>query len=134
MADPRLVPRPDPESAHYWAALAEGRLEVQHCADCGRWTWPTRVICSGCHGEDLRWEAVKGTGEVHTWIVTHQVYSAGLATEVPYTVAMVRLDEQDDLLIPGRLVPDDHVHPGMRVRAVGHRVADAIGQLDWTPR
>ena len=131
VAERRSLPVPDRDSAPYWAALAEGRLELQHCLDCGRWTWPARAICSGCHGETLRWEAAQGTGAVHSWVVTHQVYAPEFVELVPYTVVLVRVDEQDDILIPGRLVSDGEVHQGLRVRAVPERVTDDVGQLHW---
>ena len=125
------VPVPDRDTAPYWAALADGRFEVQHCRACRRWTWPARPICSGCHGEDLAWEEPAGTGEVYSWVVTHQPYGPELAALVPYTVLLVRLDEQDDILVPGRLLGDVEVHQGLRVRAVPERVADEIGVLCW---
>ena len=98
----RTVPVPDRDSARYWAALADGQFLVQQCADCGRWTWPVRPICSGCHGDHLAWKAPAGTGGVYSWVVTHQPYAPELVDLVPYTTALVRLDEQDDILIPGR--------------------------------
>jgi uncharacterized OB-fold protein len=127
----RTLPEPDRDSAPYWAALAAGRFVVQHCRDCGRWTWPVRPICSSCHGENLDWEEPTGTGEVHSWVVTHQAYAPDLAKLVPYTIVLVRLDEQDDILIPGRLLSDVDVHQGLRVRATPERVTDAIGLLSW---
>jgi uncharacterized OB-fold protein len=128
----RTVPVPDRDSAPYWAALAQGRFELQHCRDCGRWTWPARAICSGCHGENLVWEPVKGAGEVHSWVVTHQVYAPDFVDLVPYTVVLVRIDEQDDILIPGRLLSDVELHQGLRVRAVPEQITDEVGQLHWT--
>jgi hypothetical protein len=126
-----IVPVPDRDSGPYWAALAQGRLELQHCRDCGHWTWPARPICSGCQGDDLVWEPVAGSGEVHSWIVTHQVYAPAFADQVPYTIALVRLDEQHDILIPGPLVSDVELYQGLRVHAVAKRVTDNIGQLTW---
>ena len=32
-----IVPEPDRDSAPYWAALAQRRVELQRCADCGHW-------------------------------------------------------------------------------------------------
>jgi len=127
----RAVGVPDRESAPYWAALANGRFELQHCRDCGGWTWPARAICSRCHGENLAWEEVNGSGEVHSWVVTHQVYAPDFVDLVPYTVVLVRVDEQADILIPGRLVSDVDVHQGLRVRAVPERITDDVGELLW---
>src|SRR5262249_4233492 len=93
------IPTPDRDSPPYWAALADGRFPLQHCREGGRWSWPVRPLCSGCHGDDLAWDEPAGTGEVYSWVVTHQRYSRDLP--VPHTIALVRLDEQDDILIPG---------------------------------
>lgn len=131
VAERRTVPVPDRDSAPYWAALADGRLKLQHCRDCGRWTWPARAICSGCYGENLVWEPVSGAGEVHSWVVTHQIYAPEFVDLVPYTVVMVRIDEQDDILIPGRFLSDVDVRQGLRVCAVPERITDEIGQLHW---
>ena len=126
-----IRPEPDRDSERYWAALADGRVEVQRCADCGHWTWPPRPICSGCHGEHLEWTPVSGRGEVHSWVTTHQAYAPSLAPLVPYTVVLVRLDEQPDVMIPGRLVTDGDIARGMRARAVPADLGDGLGVLDW---
>jgi uncharacterized protein len=131
VAPRRTVPVPDRDSARYWAALADGQFLVQQCADCGRWTWPVRPICSGCHGDDLAWRAPEGTGEVYSWVVTHQPYAPDLVDLVPYTTVLVRLDEQDDILIPGRLVGEVEAVQGLRVRAAPERVSDDVGLLVW---
>lgn len=131
MTELTTLPVPDRDTAPYWAGLADGRLLVQHCRDCGRWTWPARPLCSGCHGEDLAWEEPAGTGEVYSWVVTHQPYAPDLAELTPYTIALVRLDEQEDILIPGRLTSDVEVEQGLRVRAAPVRANDEVGVLTW---
>ncbi|GAC1314866.1 MAG: Zn-ribbon domain-containing OB-fold protein [Acidimicrobiales bacterium] len=134
--EPSLLPLPIPDrdSAPYWAALAVGRFLVQHCRSCGSWTWPCRPMCSGCHGEEMTWEEPSGDGCVVTWVVTHQPYSPRLAHIVPYTIVLVRLDEQDDILIPGRYVSDVDVTEGLRVRVLPERLTDDIGVVTWTVR
>ena len=127
-----IVPVPDHDSAPYFSALANGRFELQHCADCGHWTWPPRPICSLCHGDHLVWEPVEGTGSVDTWVVTHHPYFPSLKDLVPYTTVFVRLDVQDDIMIPGRLLSDVEPDRGLRVRAVSERLVDDIGHLNWT--
>jgi len=127
----RLLPTPDRESAPYWKALAAGRFTMQRCRSCARWTWPARPICSGCHRFDLEWAEPTGTGAVYSWIVTHQAYAPDLAKLVPYTVALVRIAEQDDILIPGRYVGAAEIDQGLRVRAVAEPVTDEIGLLTW---
>ncbi len=127
----RLVPTPDRDSAPYWAALAQGALHLQNCRDCGHWTWPPRPLCSGCQGERLEWKPVKGTGEVYSWVVAHRAYSPDLTSQVPYIIALVRLEEQDDILIPGRLIGNSTVRQGLRVRVATRRLSDELGELSW---
>jgi uncharacterized OB-fold protein len=127
----RTLPTPDRDSAPYWQALAEGRFLMQRCRACARWTWPARPICSGCHGFDLEWIEASGGGEVYSWVVTHQPYGPDLARLVPYTVALVRVDEQDDILIPGRYVGTTEVRQGLRVQARPEPATDDIGVLTW---
>jgi uncharacterized OB-fold protein len=125
------LPTPDRDTVDYWRALAEGRFLLQRCNDCARWTWPARPICSGCHGNALEWVESPGAGEVYSWVITHQVYGADLADLVPYPVALVRLDEQDDLLIPGRYVGSSELVQGLRVRAGTEGATEDIGLLTW---
>jgi uncharacterized protein len=131
MPDTRVLPVPDLDSQHYWRALAEGRLDIQKCRNCSHWTWPPRPICSFCQSDNLVWEAAKGTGEIHSWVTTHQVYGPAFAGLVPYVTALVRLDEQSDILIPGRFLSDVELRQGLRVRAVPEKLTDEIGELNW---
>jgi len=125
------LPTPDRDTAPYWAALAEGRFVMQRCRACARWTWPARPICSGCHGFDLEWTDASGGGEIRSWVVTHQPYGPDLAKMVPYTVALVRVDEQEDILIPGVLLEAGDVQAGLRVQAVTERIDEKVGLLHW---
>jgi uncharacterized OB-fold protein len=129
--DPTL-PKPDRDSKPYWAALAQGRVEVQQCLDCGHWTWPPRPICSNCHGENLAWRPIQGTGEIHSWVRPHRPFFPRL-NDVPFTIALVRLDEQADIFIPGRLLSDAEPRQGMRVRAVPQQLTEETGEIQWEP-
>lgn len=116
-------PVPDEESSAFWRATAGGRLEVCRCRQCGRWLQPPLERCPGCWGE-TGFEPVAGTATVHSFIVVHQPAIPGYRDKLPYTVALLELDEQPGLRLPGRLVgvePEDV--------AVGQRVAAELEQL-----
>jgi uncharacterized OB-fold protein len=130
MSDPTL-PIPSRDSEPYWAALARGRLEVQQCLDCRRWTWPPRPICSKCQGENLEFRPVSGTGELHSWVRPHRAFFPRLKEYVPYTIALVRLDEENDILIPGRVRNEVEPRQGMRARAVAVALTDEVGEVLW---
>lgn len=90
----------DIDSSPWWEALSRRQLLVQRCQRCGRLRWPGRAICGECHSEDWRWVPACGHGTVASWTVTHRRSDTGDTTNV---VALVRLDDQDDILIPGYL-------------------------------
>lgn len=93
------APVPDLDSAPYWAALREHRLELQRCDDCGTWRWIPRALCSACGSFAATWTPTSGRGTVASWIVNHHPF--GPAYPTPYIVAEIRLDEAPDLLLPG---------------------------------
>jgi uncharacterized OB-fold protein len=132
MAERLIKPITDHDSAPYWQALADGHFKVTHCRDCSHWTWPPRPICSSCHGGNLALDDVKGTGEVFSWIVVHRSTSPDMLQYVPYVLALVRLGEQADIYIPGRLISDKEVHRGMKVRVLTEKITDQVGDLAWT--
>jgi uncharacterized OB-fold protein len=133
MMSERLVkPIPDRDTVDYWQALADGKLVTTHCHDCGQWSWPPRPICSKCHGENLALDEVKGTGTVYSWIVVHRSTTPDMMKYAPYTLALVRLDEQADIYIPGRLITDMDVQRGMKVRVVPEKITEQLGDLAWT--
>ena len=72
-----------------------------------------------------------GRGEVYSWVITHQAYAPDLAMLAPYAVALVRLDEQHDILIPGRYVGDAELAQGLRVQTRFEQVSKEIGLLLW---
>jgi uncharacterized OB-fold protein len=50
---------------------------------------------------------------------------------VPYTIALVRLEEEDDILIPGRMISPVEMRQGLRVRAVPTPLNDEVGEVVW---
>ena len=92
------VPRPDAASAPYWQALAQGRLTFQRCAHCGNAWLPPRTECPRCLAPDWSWEQASGRGRLISWIVYHVAYHPAFADRIPYTVAVVELDEGPRLI------------------------------------
>jgi uncharacterized OB-fold protein len=92
-------PAPDRDSRPWWEALARHELLLQRCDGCGCSRWPARAVCNRCGSLDWRWCGASGEAVVASWIVTHHAFSPAWPT--PYVVVLARLDEQDDLLVPG---------------------------------
>ena len=122
----RRPPVPDVLTQFHWDAAAEGRLEVQRCADCGRWPYPPSVGCPLCGGTDLVPQAVSGRGTIYSYTVSHRAYEPGFVNDVPYVVALVTLEESDDLRLLTNLVDieADDIEVGMCVEVTFEALGD----------
>ncbi|QRP42832.1 Zn-ribbon domain-containing OB-fold protein [Amycolatopsis sp. FDAARGOS 1241] len=111
-----LSPADHPLVEPFFRAAGQGRLVVQRCDSCEALRWPPLSGCPECRGRDTTWAEVSPTGTIWSFVVYHRAFSASLKDQVPYTVAMVQLDEGPYLV--GRLV-DGEKPPrvGDRVRA-----------------
>jgi uncharacterized protein len=115
---PPPAPVFDAESAAYWEGLRRHQVLVQRCVSCGRLQFPFRAHCTSCLAAGPESIAVSGRGRVLSWVVTHQVLHPSFADLVPYTTALVQLDEQPDLLMFGDIDPAEvPLKPLARVRA-----------------
>ncbi|PRC44041.1 DNA-binding protein [Mycobacterium sp. ITM-2017-0098] len=97
---------------------------VPRCVSCSLWVSPPQADCPEC-GSDLVPQPVSGRGEIFTFTVNHHAFSPEVP--VPYVIAIVVLDEQDDLRVVTNLVDcePDSLQVGMRVTAVGDGAAFA---------
>jgi uncharacterized protein len=87
------LPPPSEALVPFLDAAKNGVLVVQRCGDCGERRFPAREICSACLSRNASWEPVSGKGKVFSFYVMHQVYHPAFASEVPYAVVIVELDE-----------------------------------------
>lgn len=85
-------------TAHYWSALADGRLEFQRCLACGHKWLPARENCPGCLGSEHEWMTSNGRGTLISWVVYHKAYAPHLEACIPYNVAIVELAEGPRLI------------------------------------
>ena len=116
MTAPRMLPPLTDLNRAYWTGGARGELLIQRCAACGRWLHPPAPTCPSCAGTELRFDPVSGNGTIFTFTVNHQPFHPDVPP--PYVIAIVVLDEQDDLRLPTNIVDcdPDTLACGMAVR------------------
>ncbi len=98
---------PDPDTATYWQGLAESRLLLPRCRECGRVWSPPTGNCPHCGTGDPVWIEHDGRGRVYSWITVHRALDPAFAEDVPYVVAVVTLDGADGARLLGRVLPDE---------------------------
>lgn len=90
------VPALTAATAPYWEAAAAGRFLLPWCRDCERFHHHPRPWCPHCWSTNLAWREPSGRGRVVTYTVVHQPPSPEF--DVPYVLAVVRLDEGPRLM------------------------------------
>ncbi len=90
---PKPIPEPDDESRPFWEGTLEGKLLLMKCSDCGEFRIPSRQHCDNCLSDNYTWAESSGRGVVRSLGVMHQKYHPAFEPEIPYTLAMVELEE-----------------------------------------
>lgn len=89
----RPHPVPRGEERIFFDALREHRLVFQRCPECAAVVFPLRTICPGCASEDLTLDESSRRGVIQSFTTQYRAGSKLLADTVPYTLALVDLDE-----------------------------------------
>jgi uncharacterized protein len=110
------VPVSDELNRPFWDAAREQRFVLPRCAECGQLMAPPVANCSSCLAARFEWVPNAGRGTVYSHIEYHRSWLREYDGRVPYTVAIVELDEGPRLITA--LVGDtsDWVKIGARVR------------------
>ncbi|MDO9486159.1 MAG: OB-fold domain-containing protein [Actinomycetota bacterium] len=111
----RIAPQDDPETNFFWASGEDGKLRFKHCQDCGYYSHPPTPRCSKCLSANVQPDPVSGRATVLTYTVNVQQWVPG---QEPYIIAIVTMEEQDDLrlttLLAGVALDDPNII-GMKV-------------------
>jgi uncharacterized OB-fold protein len=91
--------------------------------NCGTFFYPPRIICPKCRRlGNIETYKFKGTGEVVTYSTVHQA-PRNLNRQIPYTLAIIELDEGPRLLSEVICEPEE-ISIGMRVRNVFRKIGE----------
>jgi len=97
-----LAKRPKPVidnwNREFWRACAERRLLIQRCAVTKKFFFPPAPVSPYTGAPKWEWVEASGRGVLWSFVVFHQKYFDGMGDELPYPVAMVKLDEGPYLL------------------------------------
>ena len=128
------LPQVGPEMAPFFEAAKRHQLVVQRCRGCGTHRFPARDQCSGCLAREADWVPVSGRGTVFSFAVMHQVYHPGFASEVPYAVVVIALEEGARVVSNLVDCPVPEIRVGMPVEVVFDDVTPEVTLPKFRPR
>ena len=115
MTPVRPLPATDRDTEGYWTSGARGRLLIERCNACHYLIHPPTGFCPKCEGRDTALHAVSGRATVTSCTVNHKQWMPDLP--VPYVLALVTIEEQDDVQLATNIVDcaPESVFIGMKV-------------------
>jgi len=87
------LPHPTVETAAYWEGCRQGKLLIQQCGSCGHYQFYPRIVCTDCMSAQVEWFQASGRGTVISFTIVRHAVSEAYAADVPYVIALIRLDE-----------------------------------------
>ncbi len=127
------IPAPDRVTAPFWEASKQGRLLIQRCPNCGARQFYPQSSCRRCLSCDLEWVEAKGKGSIYSYTVIHRAPSRPFEPDVPYTVALVDLDEGCRMMSNIVDVSPEAVRVGMRVEVLFDAITPEISLPRFRP-
>jgi uncharacterized OB-fold protein len=93
--DGRPLPKPTPETQHYWDGTKAGELRLQTCGGCDQIYFPPRPFCPKCGSKEVAITKASGKGRLFSYIINH-LPTPGF--ETPFAIAVVELEEGPRLM------------------------------------
>ena len=119
----------DHDTGGFFAAASRGKIAVCSCGACDTVLHLPRPYCSACGANRPVWREVAPFARIYSWtVVTHP---AMRSIPVPYTVALVELEELTGVRLLAYFDGDHDFEPGARVRAVFTDVRDGVVVPQW---
>ena len=100
MSDVATIPQPEITdlTRPFWERLQQGFLSFQRCTACGHGWLPAREQCPQCLGDAWTREDAAGSARLISWVVYRTAFHPAFESRLPYTVAVIELDEGPRLI------------------------------------
>jgi uncharacterized OB-fold protein len=90
VAKERSLPKPTPETRHFWEGTRQRELRLQRCDRCAHVYFPPRPFCPQCACREVSVFAASGRATLESYVISHRPHPA---FEPPYAIALVQLSE-----------------------------------------
>lgn len=86
----RPLPRPTPETEHFWEGTRNSELRLQKCDACRNVYFPPRPFCASCGCRSVSVFKASGDATLYSYIISER---SAPSFEAPYAIAVVELKE-----------------------------------------
>jgi len=87
------LPLITPVSHIFYEGCQNGKLLYQQCSQCGEVIFFPKSLCPECLSHNIEWKESAGKGRIFTYTVTYANAPPEFISDMPYVLAIVRMDE-----------------------------------------
>ncbi len=127
------LPEPTPTTQPFWDAAHRHVLSIQRCKGCGVHIFYPRPACPECGSVELEWNEVSGRGTLYSFTIARRPTARDFADKVPYTIAIVELEEGPHLATNVVGCDPETLRIGQPLEAVFEDVSDEISLVHFRP-
>ncbi len=127
------LPGIDDENKPFWDYCKQHELRMQKCLKCGTIRYPASPICPHCLHMESEWAKLSGKGKVYSFTIVRRSAHPAFAEEVPYTVAIIELEEGPRLTSNVIGIPPDEVKVDLPVEVVFEDITDEFALPKFKP-
>ncbi|WP_022887461.1 Zn-ribbon domain-containing OB-fold protein [Glaciibacter superstes] len=128
---PALIARG--EEALFYERLRQHELVYQYCQSCSGTIFYLRTRCVHCGSENLELRQSAGVGTVYSYTTQYRAANPHFSESVPYTLALVDLDEGFRVLGDLECEPSE-AHVGMPVDLTFNDIDEDLTLMRFTLR
>lgn len=130
----KFFPRPTTETARYWEGCHNHELLIQACQECGHYQFYPRLICTDCSSAKVDWVSASGRGIVKSFTIMHRAITKAYLAEVPYTIALIELEEGPTMMSNVVGCDPKTVKIGMELEVIFEDWSDEISIPKFKPK
>lgn len=86
----KQVPRPTPETQHFWDGTKNQQLLLQQCDQCQYTYFPPRPFCPKCASREVSITEASGKAILYSYVINHRPLPG---FDNPHSIAVVELEE-----------------------------------------
>jgi uncharacterized OB-fold protein len=90
-------------------------------------------MCGKCNSPEWEWAQATGRGKIFSWTITRVPLHPAFASQVPYAVLLVEMDEGVKMVGGVRNLPLQEIELGMDVEVIFERVAENMAMPYFQP-
>jgi uncharacterized OB-fold protein len=98
------LPAMTEDTRPFWEGCRRRTLLVQRCAACAAFRHPPTPVCWRCRSFAHEWVPTSGRGTLFSYAVVRRAFLPSLVDRVPYTVAVVALDDAPGVRLVSNVV------------------------------